>query len=369
MRVLILNWRDSRHPQAGGAEVYTHGVARRMVDRGHEVTIFAGAAAGLAASETLDGVRVVRRGGALTTRFAAPRWYRGMRDRFDVVVEEINTLPYWASRWADAPVALLMHQLAREVWWHEAPRALAIPGFLLEPLALRGCGRPPALVTSPSTRRDLERLGFPRGRVAVIPLAIDSPALPEPVRPDPHLVVTVSRLTPSKRIDHAIRAIALLRARGLPARLAVVGGGADAEIARLRAVAETVGVSEHGNFTGWLSSDARTRLVASARALTMTSAREGWGLAVTEANALGVPAVVYERPGLVDSTRAGVSGLVTACDPASLADGLAQVLGDDALHARLSGAAREWAARFTWERATDAFEGRLAEVAARGNGP
>ena len=58
--VLILNWRDLRHPRAGGAEVLTQGHASRLVERGHRVTMFVGAAEGAAREEVTDGVRVVR---------------------------------------------------------------------------------------------------------------------------------------------------------------------------------------------------------------------------------------------------------------------------------------------------------------------
>ncbi len=40
MRLLILNWRDIRSPRAGGAELLTHEIAKRLVARGHEVTWF-----------------------------------------------------------------------------------------------------------------------------------------------------------------------------------------------------------------------------------------------------------------------------------------------------------------------------------------
>jgi len=45
MRILVLNWRDVRSPRAGGAEVVTHEVAKRLVAAGHEVTIVPGAEA------------------------------------------------------------------------------------------------------------------------------------------------------------------------------------------------------------------------------------------------------------------------------------------------------------------------------------
>lgn len=39
MRILWLNWKDIRHPEAGGAEVYTHEIAKRLVEKGYEVTL------------------------------------------------------------------------------------------------------------------------------------------------------------------------------------------------------------------------------------------------------------------------------------------------------------------------------------------
>ncbi len=101
MKLLILNWRDLRSPRAGGAELLTHEIAKRLVVRGHEVTWFTSRPDGLAAEEEIDGVRIVRRGSELTTRLHAPSFAR--RGTFDVVVEQINTLPYFAPLWSRAP--------------------------------------------------------------------------------------------------------------------------------------------------------------------------------------------------------------------------------------------------------------------------
>src|SRR3954453_20975044 len=98
MNVLFLNWRDVRSPRAGGAELLTHEVARRLVDRGARVRLFTSRPDGLPARETIDGVEIVRRGSELTTRLFAPRAASG--DAWDVVVEEINTLPYLSHLWS-----------------------------------------------------------------------------------------------------------------------------------------------------------------------------------------------------------------------------------------------------------------------------
>ncbi len=37
MNILIYNWRDLRNPDAGGAEVFTHEIAKRWVEKGKEI--------------------------------------------------------------------------------------------------------------------------------------------------------------------------------------------------------------------------------------------------------------------------------------------------------------------------------------------
>ena len=127
MRVLILNWRDIRSPRAGGAEIVTHEVAKRLAGAGHDVVWLSSAPAGLPAEERIDGVRVLRRGSELTTRLWAPRVAREARP--DVVVEEINTLPYFAPVWFRGRVLLFVHQVAREGWWYESRPPLSAIGY------------------------------------------------------------------------------------------------------------------------------------------------------------------------------------------------------------------------------------------------
>lgn len=366
LRILILNWRDLAHPRAGGAEVLTHEHARRLVDRGHEVTMFTAAASGVAPEDLSDGIEIVRHGGPVTTRLHARRWYREQRRHgrtFDVVVEEINTLPYFAARFASAPTVLWLHQIARDVWWYEAPRPVAAVGYGLEQGYLRLLRRSPALVLSGSTRCDLLRLGFRAERVRIVPPAIEHQEPPSVDR-EPGLLAYVGRVTPSKRVSHLVRALALVRKQGVDARLVVAGRGAADEHARLIASARELGVADRVDLRGYVDTETKRRLLASASLVLMASVREGWGLVVTEANALGTPAVVYDRPGLRDSTIHERTGLVTRPSPDALAAAIVRALTEPRLYDRLCAGAVAWAAGFTWERASELFEDALVAVAA-----
>jgi glycosyltransferase involved in cell wall biosynthesis len=79
------------------------------------------------------------------------------------------------------------------------------------------------------------------------------------------------------------------------------------------------------------------------------SAREGWGMALTEAAACGTPAVATRIPGHTDAVRDGISGLLAEGTVAGLGSALARALTDDSLRADLGTGALRRAGELTWE--------------------
>jgi glycosyltransferase involved in cell wall biosynthesis len=359
MKLLLLNWRDIRNPRAGGAETLTYEVARRLVQRGHDVTWFTSRPEGLEAEEWVDGIRIVRRGSELTTRLYAPRL--GRKDDYDLVVEEVNTLPYFALAWSRAPTLLYINQLAREVWWYEAAKPVAALGYLSEPLYLQAYRRVPTVTISESTLRDLQRLGL-RGRIDVIPMAVNVEPVEElrPKRLEGHLIA-VGRLAPSKRYEHAIEALTILRRAYNAATLTIVGDGS--ERGALERHASASGVADVVRFAGVVDEQEKVRLLTEADVLVGCSAREGWGLTVTEAALRGTVSVVYDIPGFRDSVVHQRTGILTESTPSALAAGIASVLGEADSYERLRTAALATARELSWEKTADAFE--VAAEAAR----
>ena len=62
LRILFLNWRDIANPEAGGAEVFTHEVAKRWVEQGHEVSLLTSRFPECSRTETINGVKIRRIG-------------------------------------------------------------------------------------------------------------------------------------------------------------------------------------------------------------------------------------------------------------------------------------------------------------------
>ncbi len=321
MRILVLNWRDLAHPAAGGAEVYTENVLRRWVAAGHEVTLFAAAVPGRPAAETVDGYRIVRAGGRLTVYREARRWWqRHGRDQFDVVIDETNTVPFMAHEWVDdgARTVALVHQTCEEIWHHNASFPLSYLGrYLLEPTWLRRLARSPLLAVSGSTRDALMRFGA--RDVTVVPEGYE-PALASVARPKERRATAVfcARMVSYKRPQHVVAAATLAR-RYLPdLRVWMIGGGP--QLDRLRA-----GAPPGIEFLGRVTEETKRDLIARAHVHLATSVREGWGLVVSEAAAVGTPTIAYDVPGLRDSTRAA-GGVVVPPEPAALARWLVELL-------------------------------------------
>jgi glycosyltransferase involved in cell wall biosynthesis len=314
MRILALAWKDLDHPAAGGSEVYVHEVARSLVAEAHEVTLFCAQAPGSAPSGWADGVRIIRRGGRLGVYREARRYYQHeARGQFDVVIDVVNTRPFLSPRYVhDVPVVALVHQVCREVWFYELSLPLAAFGrFVLEPAWLRGYALVPTLTDSASSAASLN--GYGLADVSVVPMGSSRMAtgVPPPREHRPTLIF-LGRLTGSKRPDHALEAFRLVSQSQPDAQLWVVGTGPLEAALRQKASGQDV------RFFGQVDAETKNDLLARAHVLISTSVREGWGLAVSEAAALGTSVVGYDVAGLRDSVgHAG--GRLTRPDPASLA--------------------------------------------------
>jgi glycosyltransferase involved in cell wall biosynthesis/O-antigen/teichoic acid export membrane protein len=345
LRLLFLNWRDIRNPDAGGAEVVTHEVAKRWVENGHDVTVLTSRFSGAPDAETIDGVHVRRLGRLRTGSFhlLVQKELANLRG-FDLVIDEINTAPFLTPLWRRRlpPVLALIHQLANDVLDSELPKPIAAAGRALESRALRLYQDVPVVTVSESTKRDLEHLGI--RNVSVIADGCDDPPDLGDVDKEPvPTFLFAGRLAANKRPDHAVDAFRCIR-RLLPnARLWVVGQGPLEQPLR-RAL------PSGAELLGFLPRDELYQRMARAHCLLVPSVREGWGLVVIEANSVGTPAVGYDVPGLRDSIRNGATGLLARPgDPAELARQALSLIADEQRYGTMSQAAAEWASQFSWD--------------------
>jgi glycosyltransferase involved in cell wall biosynthesis len=349
-----MSWRDPDHPKAGGAELFTYEVARRLVDGGDSVEWFTSTFPGAQPTTEKDGVRIVRAGQQWSVHYAAIRRYRNsLKGRFDAVVDEVNTIPFFTPLWADVPRTLLIFQLAREVWWHESPFPLSALGYAIEPLYLRLYKSTPALTISESTKADLLRLGY-TAPIGIVPIGLEAMTTTDSNKAEPKTFLYVGRLAKSKRVSDIIQAFAGYRSPGRPGRLWLIGDGSPAYVNALHRQVDRLHV-DNVEFLGRVPAAEKHTRMAQAAVLLMASAREGWGLAVAEANAYGTPAVVYDVPGLRDAVRNEETGLVVAPSPDKLTEGMVRLSTQPDLYARLAREARRWSSTFSFDAAARDF--------------
>ena len=130
MRILWFNWRDIKNPDAGGAEVFTHEVTRRLVARGHEVTLFTAEFRGCSSIENIDGVVALRSGNRYKVYRNALRYYKNRQNNYDMIIDEINTRPFLTPKFVkNTPRFALFHQMAREFWFCETHFPLNYMGY------------------------------------------------------------------------------------------------------------------------------------------------------------------------------------------------------------------------------------------------
>jgi glycosyltransferase involved in cell wall biosynthesis len=361
MRFLMLNWRDPRNPLAGGAERVTQGYLNALAERGHDVCWFANAFAGAPVEEPMGKLRIVRGGGMGRSILEARRWFK-LQPRFDLVIDQHHGIPWYAPWWCGTRCVAYIHEVLGPIWdvFYRPP--WNVIGRRQERWTHWLYRKVPFWTACQATGDCLRAHGV--RDVTIIPYGVATVALPvleaKPLEA-PLRLITVSRLAPNKRVDHAIHALRCLTEMGVRAEMTIVGGGMHEGL--LKQLAAELGLADRARFTGPLSEANKDAALRRAHFLLHTSQREGWGLNVIEANALGTPAVVYPVAGLTESTLHGQTGLVAEAEtPAALAAAIRAGSGSADSYERYRRQGWERAKTFHWNvvlpRACEWLEGQ-----------
>jgi glycosyltransferase involved in cell wall biosynthesis len=390
-RILIVNWRDPWHPDAGGAEVYAFEIALGLLKRGAQVCYLTARAPGQARQERRDGVDIVRLGGRLTVYPAVLAWLLlhcrlspggSLRRRtFDVVLDCQNGIPFFTP-WVlprRVPVLCIVHHVHDAQFGVHFPPLVAAFGRLLEgPLARLSYRRHECVAVSQSTVTAMrERLRW-TGPVHIVPNGLSAEAFavqpseppamatrpsaaapagtasvgtapartapagaPDAVAP---VLSWVGRLVAHKRVERVLDIAAQLGVT-----IEVIGRGPAGDLLA-QAVAAS-GLESQVRLLGYLpEADKRAAVAASVLHLS-TSQGEGWGLCVLEAAALGVPTVAYDVDGLRDAVRHGETGWLVR-DGERIEDVTERALkelADPGRRAEVAAACCSWAKEFDWD--------------------
>ncbi len=358
MNILVINWQDIRNPLGGGAEVHLHQIFTRIAAKGHSVTLLCSSFPGAPSEETIDGIRVVRRGGRHLFNFTVPSAYRELshREQFDVVVDDLNKIPFFTPWFVKEPLVGIAHHLFDTSIFRETNGLIASYVYAAERLGLavyRQSGMP-FMVVSPSTQQEFVQRGFSIDRLPLAFNCVDhvrykQTGVPKNQTP---LVGYFGRLKKYKSVDHLLHAMPLVMKKVPDVRLVIMGDGDDRP--RLESIARELALTDRVEFTGFVSEEKKVEMLQRMWVKVTTSSKEGWGLTVLEANACGTPVLASNVPGLRDSIKDGETGLLYPYGNIDeLANKLTLMLTDSALRSQLAASALLWAKKFDWDVVAD----------------
>jgi len=349
---LWFHWRDIKNPNSGGAEVVSHEISQRLVKKGYQITHFCSSFPNGMTNEIIDGVKVIRAGGKFSVYLKAKKFYKENKKNYDLIIDEINTKPFHTPTFVEQPIIAFIHQLAREYWFYETKFPLNYIGYyFLEKYWLSKYRKIPTITVSKSTYDDLKELKFEK--VRIIPEGISCLPLTElPEKESKLTVIFVARLKKTKLPDHAINSFFIIKNKFKDAQMWVVGDGP------MRSKLQKLASKDNSiKFWGRISNEKKLKLMQKAHLLLVPAIREGWGLVVNEANAMGTPAVAYNVHGLKDSIKNNVNGVLTKNNSIdSLANEAIKLLLDRTCLKKMSENSLIHSKQFSWELSADAFE-------------
>lgn len=372
MKILWLTWKDREHPLAGGAEVVNEELAKRLVKDGHEVTFVVGGFSDSKSEERRDGFTIVRVGGRYSVYWHAYRLYKKRFSLWpDLVIDEMNTIPFFAKLYVKQRNLMFVHQLCRQIWFYQTFFPINLIGYLLEPLYLRLLNDREVITISESTKQDLLRYGFSQSNVHIITEGIDiSPIssiefeqrISEGVDVAP-IILSIGRIEPMKRTLDVVRAFESLKKDIPKAQLVIAGFLRGAYGEKIQKASAKSLYSKDITITGIVTKERKIELLREASVLVLTSIKEGWGLVVTEAASQGRPSVVYNIDGLRDAVKDGETGIVTKANtPQEMGNSIISILQTRQVYERLCRNAWEWSKGVTFDNAYREFTNILTHV-------
>lgn len=357
MEILILNWKDIKHPNVGGAEVIIYELAKRLVQEGHSVTWFCRNFIYGKNEEEYDGIRVIRRGNLITTYFIAPFFYWSLKRKPDLIIDMSNTIYWQTPLWAlKSKKIAYLNQLGQEVFDYEFPKWLAILGKLIERIQYVFYKNMPIMVYSKSTGQDLINWGVNSKKLSYFRLGIDHSRYTPGEKSKSPLFICVNRLVKMKRNDLAIQAMPYVVKKYPKAKLAIIGFGYDRfRLERMRDEMDlrdnVIFEDENVLFFNKDKKDEKVRMMQEAWALIFPSVKEGWGMTVTECAACGTISIGTNVTGLRDSIQDNKTGILISKNPTpkELANAMIQVIADKKMREKVEKEAIAYAKTFTWE--------------------
>ena len=355
MKILILNWRDTKHPLAGGAEQSLFEHAKYWQKQHNEIIWFSSAFVNAPKQEVLEGITILRKGSHYTVHLWA-FWYYITRKfpQADIVIDSFHFVPFFSVLYMRKKERIigLLNEVAGRLWFFNISAPLARTGYFIEPFIIRFYKRNVFITGSDSAKKDLVTIGLSPNNIYVVNHGFHLHAVDASIKKESRpTVLFLGRIAKDKGIVDALEAFTEVR-KEIPNVVLWVVGQEERE-GIFTELLQTLDkeTQEHIRYWGFVNQKQKFKLLRKAWLLVHPSYREGWGLTVIEAASQSTPTVGYNVAGLQDSVQNGKTGfLVEPQNIAMLQDAIRDILNDKEYYKRVSTNALKWSKNFTWER-------------------
>ena len=354
LSILIFNWRDPKHPLAGGAEQMVLEHAKYWKSKGANITWFASGFPKGKKFELLDGITYIREGSHFTVALMAFIYFmKGKFGKIDLVVDCFHFFPYFTPLYMrNVKKISIIHEVAGNLWFDNLLFPLAVIGYFIEPYIMRLYSNVNFITGGDSTKKDHLSLGFRGKNINVINHGIRKSTIKKVLKDKNPVLIFLGRISKDKGIEDALMTLGLLARDYKDIMLWIVGKSESHDYEKkVKSLMKQFEVSKNCKWFGYVSEKEKYSLLAKSWILIHPSKKEGWGLNVIEANSVNTPVVGYKVPGLFDSIVDGKTGILVDCEALSMADGVESLLRNKKLYLKMSNEAKLWSERFTWDKA------------------
>jgi glycosyltransferase involved in cell wall biosynthesis len=215
-------------------------------------------------------------------------------------------------------------------------------------------------------REEVLELGFPDEKLGILGAGIDFEAINsfKPIKKYDYDVAVLARIAPVKGIFDAVKIWKKVHAAHPNAKIAWIGGGGDTYKNQLNDLLKADSLQDSFHLMGFIEKDEAYSILKSAKIFLCTDHENGWGLAVCEAMASGLPVVSYDIDIFGSVYQKGFKS-VTLFDTDSFANEIIKLLDDDKKRTAIAKDAVAQAKKFDHKQVIDDLVLHLDQQAAQ----
>ncbi len=356
MKIVILSWRDIKHPNAGGSELYFHEMAKRWIKLGNEVVWISAGWKDCKRKDVVDGIKVFRVGKEFSVYPMAMVNYFLKARNADIILDVSNGIPFFSPFYSRKNKVLHIHHIHKDVWFKEAQarnlkESIVAPlGYFLEMKIVPLMYKNTKIITLSQSSKEGILKHISKNVIGMVAPGIEFSKLKSVKKSKNPSLLFLNRIIKYKGIDILIEAIACLKKEDFFDKLEVNVAGSGGYMEEAKALAKRLGVEKKIKFHGFVSDKDKKKLFEKSWIFVNPSMAEGWGIVNIETNYFGTPVIGSNVSGIKDSVVNGKTGLLFEYGkPKELAEKIKYLIKNKKERERMSKESRKWAMKFDWD--------------------